>query len=280
MSANTLADLLGEVQECEPVLFRELAQAVARAGQRDVARFCRASPAQSLLCRVGATEIRDEAGHHDGHDQHAIHPGSISRYRGKGIATGSCHDHAMSLEAMPMPGPFWGPILAGASGAAAGAVLGWLASTGCRPTAGWGKIRPGAMHWTGLVLSAGLAALMAYVVRFVGSSRTDGATQMQILGWLTLLFAAGAVLSLAQMRRIVCAAISWRGGAVRFRAPGSGEVERPIAEIMSLEENGAGWFVATFGDGVTLRIDPYARGADALLQRISDIAGKGKPTKF
>ena len=186
----------------------------------------------------------------------------------------------MALEALPMPGPFWGPILAGASGAVMAAALGWLASAGSKQAAGWGKIRPGAMHWTGLVLSAGLAALMAYVVRFVGSSRADGATQMQILGWLTLLFAAGAVLSLLQMRRIVHAAISWRGGAVRFRAPGSGETERPIAEIMSLEENRTGWFVATFGDGATLRIDPYARGADALLQRISDIAGKGRTTKF
>lgn len=186
----------------------------------------------------------------------------------------------MALEALPMPGPFWGPILAGATGVAAATAMGWLVSARSRPVAGWGLIRPGAMHWTGLVLSAGLAALMAYVVRYVGSSRADGATQMQILGWLTLAFAAGAVLSLLQMLRIVHAAIGWRGSTVRFRVPGDGQIERPIGEIMSLAESGTGWFVAMFADGTTLRIDPYARGADALLQRISDIAGKGRTTRF
>ena len=184
----------------------------------------------------------------------------------------------MTFTAFFLPGPFWGPILAGAYGASAAAMLGWLACRGSGPTAGWGQVRAGAMHWTGLVLSAGLAALMGYVVRFVGSSRADGAAQMQILGWLALAFAAGAMFSLVRMYSITRAGIRWRGGTVRFRASGGGRVERPIAEIMSLSESGSGWFVATFGDGITLRIDPYAKGADALLQRISDLAGKGRPS--
>jgi hypothetical protein len=215
---------------------------------------------------------------HGGDDQPAIHGASIERSGGKGMTTSSWHDQIMTFTAFFLPGSFWRPILVGACGGSAAALLGWLACRGSRPTAGWGHVRAGAMHWTGLVLSAGLSALMGYVVRFVGSSRADGATQMQILGWLALAFAAGAIFSLVRMHSITRADIRWRGGTVRFRASGRGRAERPIPEIMSLSESGSGWFVATFGDGISLRIDPYAKGADALLQRISDQAGKGRPS--
>jgi len=49
---------------------------------------------------------------------------------------------------------------------------------------------------------------------------------------------------------------------------------------MSLAENATGWFVASFADGTQLRIDPYAKGADGLLQAIADVAGKGRKTKL
>ncbi len=181
---------------------------------------------------------------------------------------------------MPLPGPFWGPILAGAAGAATAAVPGWLIASGSQAMAGWERIRPGAMHWTGLVLSAALAALIGYVVCFVGSSRADGATQMQIAGWMALAFASGTVLSLLHMRRIVRAGIGWRDSTVRFRASDGAVIERPITAIRSLRQNGTGWFEAAFADGTLLRIDPYAKGADALLQSIFDISGKGRTTKF
>lgn len=181
----------------------------------------------------------------------------------------------MDLAALPFTDPFWGPMLAGAGSAGLAIVLGWLASLGSRAKAGWTRLRPGAMHWTGLVLSAGLGGLIHHVTRYVGSSRADGAAQMEIAGWLALLFAGGAAFSLWHMRRIVRAGISWREDRVRFRLPDGAITERAMAEIKEMGQSGSGWFVATFGDGAELRIDPYARGADLLLDRLADVAGKG-----
>lgn len=137
------------------------------------------------------------------------------------------------------------------------------------------RLRPGAMHWTGLLLSAGLGGLIGQVVLDVGSSRADGATQMQIAGWMALAFAGGALLSLWHMRRIVRAKVCWREGIVRFRAADGMVTERPITQIREQGQSPSGWFVAQFGDGAELRVDPYARGAETLIDHITDLAGKG-----
>lgn len=170
---------------------------------------------------------------------------------------------------------FWGPILSGAAVAAASAGIGRLVVLRQKRRAGWVQLRPGPLHWTGLVLATGLAGLMSYVGLFIGSARADAAQQMQVLWWLVAAFAIGAVVCLYQMWQIGASETLWRGGTVRFRGKTGAQLDRPIASIMSLNRSMGGWFVARFADGTELRIDPYARGADALLQRIADIAGEG-----
>jgi hypothetical protein len=131
------------------------------------------------------------------------------------------------------------------------------------------------MHWTGLTLSAGLAGLMAYVGAFIGSARADGQEQMQVLWWLMIAFAVGALFSLLQMHRIARAGIVWRGGKVQFNGASGTRTERQMADVMSLTRSASGWFVAMFDDGTMLWIDPYAKGAEALMDRIVEIAGEG-----
>ncbi|MDP3548957.1 MAG: hypothetical protein Q8R81_01020 [Novosphingobium sp.] len=173
---------------------------------------------------------------------------------------------------------FWGPILAGTGAGALCAGLGRVVAPRRKPKPGWGQVRPGALHWTGLTLSAGLAGLMAYVGAFIGSARADGATQMQVLWWLMVAFAIGAAFSLLQMYRIARADIVWRGGKVQFNGAGGTRTERQIADVMSLTRSASGWFVAMFDDGAVLRIDPYAKGAEALMDRLVEIAGEGGAT--
>ena len=58
---------------------------------------------------------------------------------------------------------------------------------------GWRSIKPSAMHWTGVLLGTGLV-LMNYVRVFVGSSRADAESRMNILTRLIVAFALGTIL--------------------------------------------------------------------------------------
>jgi hypothetical protein len=187
------------------------------------------------------------------------------------MATSAWHYAAMAFDTLQ----FCGPIMAGAGAAALSAGLGRVVVPRRKPKPGWGQVRPGAMHWTGLTLSAGLAGLMAYVGAFIGSARADGQEQMQVLWWLMIAFAVGALFSLLQMYRIAYAGIVWRGGKVQFNGASGTRTERQMADVMSLTRSASGWFVAMFDDGTMLWIDPYAKGAEALMDRIVEIAGEG-----
>ncbi|HEY6814223.1 MAG TPA: hypothetical protein VI168_01670 [Croceibacterium sp.] len=131
--------------------------------------------------------------------------------------------------------------------------------------AGWRRIVPSPMHSTGVALGTGLVLLMSYVRLFVGSTRTDAASQMVILTWLIAAFAIGTIgvaLSMAAIRR---RAIRWRGARVVWRQ-GAREVTADLAAVAAIRGNLLGHVVLHFAGDEVLRLDPYARGARELIE--------------
>jgi hypothetical protein len=94
------------------------------------------------------------------------------------------------------------PVSCGAATALLVGALARLATRSPPALGGWRYLRPGAMHWTGVLLGGGLVGLMLYVRLFVGSNRADAASQMAILSGLITAFASLSMVCLWQMTRI------------------------------------------------------------------------------
>lgn len=156
--------------------------------------------------------------------------------------------------------------------ALAGAVVLALAaaSAQARPDhRGWRAIRPGPMHWTALILSAGLTCLLAYVWLFVGSSRPDAERQMNILFWLIVAFGGGGLIAGWSILAIGRRATRWRGQTIVFAGP-DGETTRAFADVEALASSPLGSMRIIFRDGVRLVVDPYAKGASELLDKLAE----------
>jgi hypothetical protein len=158
-------------------------------------------------------------------------------------------------------------IVAGLAATVVVAVLAALAGKAPPDKTGWRSIQPSSMHWTGVTLGTGLVLLMAYVRLFVGSSRPDAESQMNILTWLIAAFALGTIavaLSMAAIRR---QGLRWRGSRLVFHRGGR-EHEADLDAVTGLRTNALGQAMLSFGDGTTLRLDPYARGAAQLIEAV------------
>ncbi len=131
---------------------------------------------------------------------------------------------------------------------------------------GWRRLRPSGMHWTALVLSAGLTALMLYVWLFVGSSRADAATQMKVLLGLIIAGSAAALYML-----VVCflVHVRWDGQRIeRWLGPSlRGSIRwGDIARVEYCPP--AGPLVVHGKDGRCISIDAGMNGADELLKQL------------
>ena len=131
--------------------------------------------------------------------------------------------------------------------------------------AGWRRIAPSGMHWTGIVLGGGLVLLMSYVRLFVGSSRADAESQMTILTWLIAAFAVGTIAVALSMAAIGRRAVRWRGARLLYRQDGQ-EHEADIATVTAVRNTMLGQTELRFADGKVLLLDPYARGARELIE--------------
>ncbi len=133
---------------------------------------------------------------------------------------------------------------------------------------GWRHLKPGAMHWTGIGLGAGLCLMMVYVRLFVGSSRADAEAQMTILTWLIVVFGLLTIATAIAAQAIQRSAVRWRGTKLAFTGR-SGTEQRSFGEVDQVRDNILGQAVLTFADGSILRIDPYATGAGELLDLLA-----------
>ena len=149
-----------------------------------------------------------------------------------------------------------------------------LACVSARATpdfAGWRALRPGAMHWTALVIGIGITALFLYILLFVGSARADADRKMAIWFWMTLAFALGTLLTGLQTLAVSRRAARWRGSVLIFRKGGT-EFRRRMDEVVQIGPSALGMRI-TFSDGDKVDLDPYATGAPELFDRITRHVG-------
>ena len=137
---------------------------------------------------------------------------------------------------------------------------------------GWRLVKGGAMHHVGLWLGGGLWLLFVYIRLFVGSDRADAATQMM---WLNLLIVAFGVMWLGtacSVLRTRVNALRWRGRRIRFRLGGVPQ-ERAFNDVLVVRRSALGWTRIVFDEGLVVKIDPHAQGAEQLL----DLLEQSKP---
>jgi hypothetical protein len=156
------------------------------------------------------------------------------------------------------------PTIAGLVGATVVALLAAIGTRSAPDKAGWRRLTPSAMHWTGLLLGTGLLVLMSYIRLFVGSIRADAETQMSILTGLIFAFALGTISVAVAMIAIRRQAVRWRGSHLFWR-DGEQEQEAELSRVTRVGYNWLGRAVVGFDDGRRLAIDPYARGAQNLI---------------
>ena len=156
-------------------------------------------------------------------------------------------------------------------GCAAAAVVALLAAwqrTTPPDDKGWRSVKVGVMHHVGLWLGGGLWLLFAYVRLFVGSDRADAATQMM---WLNLLIAAFGIMWLGtaySVLRTRANALRWRGQRLRFRSGGVAQ-ERTFDDVLVVRRSALGWTRIVFDEGLVVKVDPHAQGAEQLLDLLA-----------
>ena len=156
-------------------------------------------------------------------------------------------------------------------GFAAAAIVGLLAAwqrTTPPDDKGWRRVKVGAMHHVGLWLGGGLWLLFAYIRLFVGSDRADAATQMM---WLNLLIAAFGVMWLGTAYSVIitrAVALRWRGQRLRFRLGGAPQ-ECTFDDVLAVRRSALGWARIVFDEGLVVKVDPHARGAEQLLDLLA-----------
>ncbi len=126
------------------------------------------------------------------------------------------------------------------------------------------------MHWTGVGLGTGLTLLFAYIWLFVGSTRPDAERQMNILFWLIVAFGSMTIVVGFEIRAIVRSAIRWRGETLSF-ATRNGPQTLLLSQAAAMRVQPLGRVIVTFDDGAIVKIDPYAQGAETLIE---DITGR------
>ena len=124
------------------------------------------------------------------------------------------------------------------------------------------------MHWTGIVLGAGLAGLMLYVWLFVGSSRPDAESQMTILFCLICAFGSVTVIVGRQTWLITKRDVRWRGQTIKFAAQPMDEA-RNLNDVAAVKLTPWGAFALQFRDGTRIKLDANARGAQQLIDVVS-----------
>ncbi len=175
---------------------------------------------------------------------------------------------------MALDAEFLAPFAAAAACALAtrAGARAWLGPIEVPP--GWAVIRPGAMHWGGLVGAGAIIGMLSYVGLFIGSSRADAAFQMQMLWLIVAGFAVCSIGCLWQMKQVHRSAARYRGSQVSFRRAADGaRITRNLSDIAGMQRPWGGRLRLIFNDGEELRLDPYATKVPELWDRVVAVHG-------
>ena len=135
---------------------------------------------------------------------------------------------------------------------------------------GWRSLKPGGMYVGAIFGGTLLTLFMAYIWLFVGSSRSDGESQMRILFWLIIAFGSGTLITMFQFGQARRSTMRWRGDALYWRGKGGTEYNRKLSEAVGLRKALLGPVYIVFGDEAEARIDPYTSNALVLIQKVAD----------
>lgn len=140
---------------------------------------------------------------------------------------------------------------------------------------GWHYLTPGLMEWMAVILSFSLAALLLYVYYFVGSERPDADMQMQVVSWMSIVFAVGGV---------VCfyfsflASTRWNDQRIEYLVPFRSPQTILFRYITDVHyERWSESFVIEDEDGQRIRIPTFRNGVEALMQTIGQGAKPAVP---
>ncbi len=135
-----------------------------------------------------------------------------------------------------------------------------------RTADGWRVLRPGWLINFVLAICAGLAALMSYIVLFVGSSLPDAETQMAVGAlvaggcWLACIYYGWT----SYGRTIL-----WKGNELRVRTIFGRDRVRRIPDVAKVSRSEAlGEYKLTFKDGSTLWLSAHLHGSKELAKRL------------
>lgn len=163
------------------------------------------------------------------------------------------------------------------AGVAAAILVAWLTRDpmdAAQDGKGWRHLGPGIMHRCALWGSIALVAFFLWILLFVGSSRPDGAEQMQILKWLTVAFGSGAVIMIFGIRQVIRHGIAWRGTTLAFNGSTGSREQRSLSEVADVRRDWLGRLAIIFKDGVETRLDIYSRGAEPLIRKLEHQLGR------
>ena len=92
---------------------------------------------------------------------------------------------------------------------------------------------------------------------------------MRIAFWLSVIFGAGSVVAAFQTMRVMRSVLSLRGNEIAFQKAGD-QILLRCSDVIFGERRWGGEIRFGFGDGTILDVDPYARNADRLIERLAD----------
>jgi len=133
---------------------------------------------------------------------------------------------------------------------------------------GWRHLKPGTLYRVATTGGTIFTGFLAYIWLFVGSSRPDGESQMQILFWLIMAFGVGTMITLVQYRGAQRMAMRWRGRTLVWHDRDGSEHSRHLSDAMGLRRSWTGWIYIVFDDGLEARVDPYTNHAAALIETV------------
>jgi hypothetical protein len=136
---------------------------------------------------------------------------------------------------------------------------------------GWHEILPGGSYRFCIVAGSGFIALLAYVRLFIGSARTDGPEQMQILGWLILCFAIGVAVIVWRAIAIRRSRLRWQARTLTGLDSKGEQFTFDLADVVGMRRLWTGTVGIAFSNGQVLKLDAYATSVDALCARIIEI---------